>query len=478
MHGKVHLLLTTVYYGIDQANISTPSAPIIPVDEFCSEELCKKLNIKDEYRIWKRVLQHGEGRHSVSAIAAGTNTSRSSTSGSHDSSTTAAVRRYYGLSEQQRRTRLFLTTTTASILLPYPFANEYQFSWFSYPFLLPASVKRKILQMDAMSQMTVEYEDACVNHTLVVHAQRLLSDAPRMVRNLETNLKSATCPYLLLEIRREHFLEDAFHELSRKWADLKKPLKVKFINGGEEGMDQGGVQKEFFGELFEKLAARETGLFEVDRETRLCWIRPSMDPDIRSYELTGVLMGLAVYNGVIMNLQFPRALWKVLVLPSEAVIDDLALRRKELFSLHDLYDGWPTLASGLQQLLDWPEEVEDVFCRNYEISYEIFGQGVVTIPLIKNGSDIPVTNENREAFVRDYCTYFIYQAQRDQILAIRRGMWSVIGGHGMELCTADVLEVVACGQREGPGSMDLDLTELEQVAEYDDGYHADHPLIR
>ncbi|CDH57609.1 probable e3 ubiquitin-protein ligase hectd2-like [Lichtheimia corymbifera JMRC:FSU:9682] len=442
-----------------EANVS--AAPIIPVSNFCSEAICKKLNIKDEYRIWKRVLQYGEGRHSISTIAAASRPSASQN---------------YGLNEQQRRTRLFLTTTWTSILLPYPFANEYQFSWFSYPFLLPPSVKRKILQLDAMSQMSAEYEDACVNHTLVVHARRLLSDAPGMVRHLEDNLKSATCPYLLLEIRRQHFVTDALHQVSAKWVDLKKPLKVRFIGGGEEGMDQGGVQKEFFGILFEKLTSKKMGLFNVDPETRLCWIQPIpvQEDDLRIYEMVGVMMGLAIYNGVIMNLQFPSILWKVLVQPSEAALDAMA-EEHQLFTLNDLMEGWPSLANGLQQLLDWEDQVQDVFCRNYEISIEVFGQGVVTIPLMENGSQVPVTNANRDAFVRDYCTYFLYHAQRSQLLAIRRGVWSVIGGSAMDLCTAGVLEVVACGERQG---MDLDLKELQDVADYDDGYNPDHLVIR
>ena len=28
--------------------------------------------------------------------------------------------------------------------------------------------------------------------------------------------------------------------------DLKKPLKIKYVGGGEEGLDMGGLQKEFF----------------------------------------------------------------------------------------------------------------------------------------------------------------------------------------------------------------------------------------
>ncbi|KAG1639659.1 hypothetical protein G6F44_007612 [Rhizopus delemar] len=431
---------------IYQANMKTPNHPIVSPEVFYNLDITKKLNIKNEYRIWKRVLLHGEGRHFIAG----------------------------GSEQHQRRSRLFMTAS--SVLLPYPFDNEYQFSWFSYPFLLPPSIKRKIVLMDAMSQMSLEYEDACVNHTLVVHAQKLLSEAPRMLKDLETNLKSATCPYLLLEIRREHFVEDTFQQVSRKWSDLRKPLKVKFIEGGEEGMDQGGVQKEFFGVLFEKLVSSELGLFSQDESTRLCWIRPVSNLDRRTYEMVGVMMGLAIYNGVMMNLQFPKVLWKSLVMPSEAMLEAVA-ERHHLFTLDDLEEGWPALGQGLKQLLDWQDgDVEDVFCRDYEISLEVFGQGVVTQPLMPSPV-VPVTNANREAYVRDYCTYFMYTAQKEQILALRRGLWSVIGSRALHLCTADELEMVACGQRQGPDAIELNMADLESVAEYDE-YTSDHPTIR
>lgn len=435
-----------------QSNMKNPSIPIISPTVFYSHDICKRLNIKNEYRIWKQVLVYGEGRHTHLAT--------------HKDETS-----------HQKRSRPFMTTTSSSALLPYLFENEFQFSWFSYPFLLPPSIKRKIILIDAMSQMSLEYEDACVNHTLVVHAQKLLSEVPQMLKSLETNLRSATCPYLLLEIRREHYIADTLDQISRKWGDLKKPLKVKFVEGGEEGMDQGGVQKEFFGVLFEKVVSPDVGLFSQDNDTRLCWIRPVSDFDVRMYEMIGVMMGLSIYNGVIMNLQFPKVLWKILVIPSEALIDVMT-ERHQLFTLEDLEEGWPALAHGLRQLLEWKDgDVEDIFCRDYEISMDIFGQGVVTTSLMP-GEAIPVSNNNRENYVRDYCIHFMYTAQKQQLLALRRGLWSVIGSRALSLCTADELEMVACGLRQGPGALSLNMKELESIAEYDDGYNADHPTIR
>ena len=47
-----------------------------------------------------------------------------------------------------------------------------------------------------------------------------------------------------LQVRRSHLINDTLLQMSLRKEDLKKPLKVQFM--GEEGIDEGGVQKEFF----------------------------------------------------------------------------------------------------------------------------------------------------------------------------------------------------------------------------------------
>ena len=37
-----------------------------------------------------------------------------------------------------------------------------------------------------------------------------------------------------------------FFSLNLQEFDLKKPLKIKYVGGGEQGLDMGGLQKEFF----------------------------------------------------------------------------------------------------------------------------------------------------------------------------------------------------------------------------------------
>ena len=50
--------------------------------------------------------------------------------------------------------------------------------------------------------------------------------------------------FLTINIRRKNLIEDTLNEISRPDIKLQNPIKVKFV--GEQGVDEGGVRKEFF----------------------------------------------------------------------------------------------------------------------------------------------------------------------------------------------------------------------------------------
>lgn len=238
---------------------------------------------------------------------------------------------------------------------------------------------------------------------------------------------------------------------------MKKPLKVKFVGGGEEGMDQGGVQKEFFHVLVNLLFDPAYGMFTYEEDTRYCWINGASLESERQFELVGIVLGLALYNGIILGINFPRLLYKKL-LDEEIVLEDIK-------------GAFPALGRGLQQLLDWSDgDVSDVFCRSFEISYEVYGQ-VKTFPLVENGADIPVTNENRRDYVDLYIKHYADTSVKLQFDAFRRGFHRVCGGQALKMCRADELELLLCGTAE------LDFTDLENGAEYED-YDANQEIMR
>jgi hypothetical protein len=61
--------------------------------------------------------------------------------------------------------------------------------------------------------------------------------------------------------------------------DLKKPLRVVFLSEDgkipEEGLDQGGVSREFFQILTHELFNPDFGMFSYVEESRVMWFNPA-----------------------------------------------------------------------------------------------------------------------------------------------------------------------------------------------------------
>ena len=74
-------------------------------------------------------------------------------------------------------------------------------------------------------------------------------------------------------------------------------------------MDEGGLQKEFF-LLMTDLFFHDRSIFCILNDVYL-WIQPDANPDF--LWLAGVLLGLAVYNNVQLDVSFPIALYKSLL---------------------------------------------------------------------------------------------------------------------------------------------------------------------
>ena len=163
---------------------------------------------------------------------------------------------------------------------------------------------------------------------------------------------------------------------------------------GEEADDAGGVRKEFFLLLLKEILDPKYGMFKEYEETCTIWFHPNCFEDIGMFFMIGVLCGLAIYNFTIINLPFPRAIYKKML-------------NEEVGSIEDVGDLSPALAKGLRDLLAYEEnDVENVFCLNFAVVEDVFGE-TQTKELKPNGENISVTKENREEYVKLYCDYIL-----------------------------------------------------------------------
>jgi hypothetical protein len=117
---------------------------------------------------------------------------------------------------------------------------------------------------------------------------------------------------LRLQIRRKSVFEDAYHQLQPRNADeMRGRLHVTFRN--EEGVDAGGLSREFFAILAKEMFNPNYALFTSTEDG--CTFQPNpnsmINPDHLSYfRFVGRVVGKAVADGYLLDAHFTRSLYK------------------------------------------------------------------------------------------------------------------------------------------------------------------------
>lgn len=268
-------------------------------------------------------------------------------------------------------------------------------------------------------------------------------------------------PYLRLRIRRDHIIDDALVNLEMvamdNPQDLKKQLFVEFE--GEQGIDEGGVSKEFFQLVVEEIFNPDIGMFTFESETQMFWFNPMSFENDGQFTLIGIVLGLAIYNNVILDIHFPMVVYRKLM--------------GKLGTFEDLKTSHPTLANSLQQFLDYEGDVAEAFLQPFCIgSKDVFGHPHVHL-LKENGDNLIVTNDTRQEFVDLYADFLLNKSVEKQFRAFKRGFLMVTDESPIKmLFHPDEIELLVCGSKH------FDFQALESAAEYDGGYTSDSTVIR
>ncbi|KAI8813106.1 hypothetical protein BJ742DRAFT_521278 [Cladochytrium replicatum] len=311
------------------------------------------------------------------------------------------------------------------------------FSFCSFPFVLSTTTKGDLLKIESMIQMRHNLQDAFFRAMFI----------------------GVNSPYLQMEVRRDSVFRDALFQLAGKSVhDLKKQLRISFV--GEEGIDEGGVQKEFFQLITKEMFEPTYGMFTTNPQSRYAW--PASDPNrdeagLEEFNLLGRLIGVAIYNGIVLDLPFPLALYKKLMSMS--------------VGFEDLNELDPALYQGLEKLLSFQGDVETVFQRSFQIDHETITGDTVTVDLKPEGRNIPVTSENCREFVNLYADYILNKSIEREFTAFCDGFNIVLSGSALQLFRAEELQELVCGSPE------MDFSDLEDVTQYE-GFTKDSEVIR
>jgi len=119
-----------------------------------------------------------------------------------------------------------------------------------------------------------------------------------------------------IKVRRSHLFEDSYAEIMRQQPnDLKKRLMVKFDS--EDGLDYGGVSREFFFLLSHDMFNPFYGLFEYsahDNYTLQINAYSSINPEhIQYMRFIGRVVGLAIFHRRFLDAYFITSFYKMIL---------------------------------------------------------------------------------------------------------------------------------------------------------------------
>ena len=262
---------------------------------------------------------------------------------------------------------------------------------------------------------------------------------------------------LRLHIRRKSVFEDAYHQLQPRNADeMRGRLHVTFRN--EEGVDAGGLSREFFGILAKEMFNPNYALFTSTEDG--CTFQPNpnsmINPDHLSYfRFVGRVVGKAVADGYLLDAHFTRSLYKHM----------LGIQPTH----HDMEAIDPDYYRNLKTILEF--NLADIgLDLTFSIEDHSFGRSQV-IDLLPNGRSVPVTEENKEEYVRLVCQHRMTTSIQSQIKSYLAGFYELVSLDLIAIFSPRELELLISGLP------DIDVHDLKEHTDYVGWKSTDQEII-
>lgn len=215
-----------------------------------------------------------------------------------------------------------------------------------------------------------------------------------------------------LEVSREEIFEDSYRQVMKmRSKDLRKRLMVKFRR--EEGLDYGGVAREWFYLLSHEMLNPYYGLFQYSREDiYTLQINPDsgVNPEHLSYfHFVGRVIGMAIFHGHYLDGGFTMPFYKQLL--------------GKPVTLDDLESVDPDLHRSLCWMLE--NNIENVLDNTFSVEHNSFGK-VHEYELKPGGGEIKVTEGNKREYVKLYVQWRFMRGIEAQFLALQKGFNEII----------------------------------------------------
>uniref|UniRef100_A0A8C7ZL29 E3 ubiquitin-protein ligase n=1 Tax=Oryzias sinensis TaxID=183150 RepID=A0A8C7ZL29_9TELE len=241
--------------------------------------------------------------------------------------------------------------------------------------------------------------------------------------------------HVKINVSRQTLFEDSFQQImALKPYDLRRRLYVIFR--GEEGLDYGGLAREWFFLLSHEVLNPMYCLFEYAGKSNYCLqINPAsaINPDHLSYFcFIGRFIAMALFHGKFIDTGFSLPFYKRML-------------NKKLI-LKDLESIDPEFYNSLIWIRD--NNIEECGLEMFfSVDMEILGK-ITSHDLKPDGANIQVTEENKEEYISQMAEWRFSRGVEGQTKAFLDGFNEVVPLQWLQYFDEKELEVMLCGMQE------------------------------
>uniref|UniRef100_A0A671LJ38 E3 ubiquitin-protein ligase n=1 Tax=Sinocyclocheilus anshuiensis TaxID=1608454 RepID=A0A671LJ38_9TELE len=254
--------------------------------------------------------------------------------------------------------------------------------------------------------------------------------------------------HIKINVSRKTLFEDSFQQImSFSAQDLRRRLWIIFP--GEEGLDYGGVAREWFFLLSHEVLNPMYCLFEYAGKDNYCLqINPAsyINPDhLKYFRFIGhCIPNGALFHGKFIDTGFSLPFYKRIL--------------NKPLTLNDLESIDPEFYNSLIWIKD--NNIEECGLEMFfSVDKEILGE-VSTHELKPDGGNIQVTEENKEEYIRLVAEWRLSRGVEEQTQAFFEGFNEVLPQQYLQYFDAKELEVMLCGMQE------IDLNDWQRNSIY------------
>ena len=270
-----------------------------------------------------------------------------------------------------------------------------------------------------------------------------------------------------INLNRENLLNDIL--IKTENINLYKDWTIKFIS--EEGMDEGGLLRDFFTNIFQILEGEQLKLFVQSDSNDFSYIlNPFLVQNNENFnycKLVGLLLGKAILQNITVNICFNKLIYKM-ILCEKIEFEDLIFIDSQLYnSLRNLKDNIKNneINNNINNNINIIKDLD----LNYSIEMKDCYERLHSFDLIENGRNIMV--ENIDDFIQKKIN-FLLGIYEPFIKQIRDSFYKYMPIDKVKCLNSNELELILNGRPF------IEIEDWKTFTEYIEPYNEKHMVIK